>query len=269
MDRNRTVTEIEGAAPQPADSAPLPFSDSGADDGTVPARCGDERSGQGKGADAERTTQGEAACATVTLPAPCRCGAPAHATDPGICSRGHALPGNRRTLRHGLYSMRPDDADADARADAVASAGDPWWRYDWQREMFVEVGGRLSDLLESMRGRTRALSVANMKLCMGLLREMNQVGADIEASKPSRERVSESEHLQRVARVALRHPEAFIAMLIEAVAIDPGVAAVLRAAIDAHDAAPPPPQEADAAPVMQVPDGVPRPVLDEPDEVLL
>lgn len=201
----------------------------------------------------------------------CKCGAPPH---PGLrrCLKGHPYYGGDLSTTHGLYITKPSAIDVAARADAVQAAGNPWWRFDWQREMFVEMGERLDDLLAAMRGKSRTLSVPNMKVGMQLLREWNQLSTDLEASKPMLPRVSDSEQLARVARVALRHPDAFIAMFIEALASDGQLAPLLRAALDAHDAKPQP-EPAAAVPTPQVegmlPVGVPRLVADEPDEMLL
>jgi hypothetical protein len=107
-----------------------------------------------------------------------------------------------------------------------------------------------------------------MKVGMGLLREWNQLSADLEAQRPTLPRLSDGDHLAKVGRVCVRHPQEFAAMLVEALAVEPGVAAVLRAALDAHDAEPQPQPESVAAPVPRV-DGVPRPAFDDPDEVLL
>lgn len=290
MDRNRTVTEIEATAQHAPEHASEPFSENGDEHGAVPASTAAPGLPPGTSGNAETPAAANATIAPVEVPAasrPCWCGAPAMVTDASRCSsddthrickcgagqngsrclRGHPYYGGELSKTHGLYVSQPSDADVAARADAVQAAGNPWWRFDWQREMFVEMGERLDDLLAAMRGKSRTLSVPNMKVGMQLLREWNALSAEM--AEPALPRLTDSEHLARVGRVCVKHPQEFAGMLVEAMAIEPGVAEVLRGALDAHDGRPQPEAES-AAPA--VPTGKPpraRFKADDDDTVLL
>lgn len=52
----------------------------------------------------------------------CRCGAEPHPDEIGICARGHAMPGNTRTLKHGRYAEQPPVGDDAALMESASSA---------------------------------------------------------------------------------------------------------------------------------------------------
>lgn len=283
----------DGTQPDDPQQAAEPFSANGDQHGAVPPLVSDEKPSLAAPEPPPATFVSAEAPAAANAPiAPvelrCWCGA-GKGSEKGQCASGHdmcwscgkapdpARPGrcagckkfwyrNQEAKTHGLYLTTPSAADVAARADAVQAAGNPWWRFDWQREMFVEMGDRLDDLLAAMRGKSRALSVPNMKVGMQLLREWNALSAEIAASEPSLPRLADSEHLARVGRVCVKHPQEFAGMLVEAMAAEPGVAAVLRAALDGQRAEPQP-ESGPAAPVPSVASDKPRAVV--PDVVIL
>ena len=103
----------------------------------------------------------------------CKCGAGPHAEREGFCANSHPLKGHggRLSLKHGLYAER-SAADA-VRADAIFDSANPRWRYDWQREVFVDLGDRLSALVRTLRGS----KVSAVKVAMQMVREWNQLDA--------------------------------------------------------------------------------------------
>jgi len=260
MDRNRTVTESNSTARHASEATPQPFSDSGDGDGTVPARCGDESGEQANGAEAERTPQGEAECATATLATPCRCGAPPHATEVGICARGHAMPGNQRSLKHGQFAQQPP---IDADGAVMASLSD--YRYDALCRNFFALEQQTLRFAEGMQARPGRVKDRDLKALHGMSESLRTYHADLQAMESS---MTQEQLWAKVARVFSRRADDFIELVCDVLQRHPEFAPTLRAALAAHDGLPQQPEVAPAVPLMQVPsDDKPRSVVDEPDEM--
>jgi hypothetical protein len=177
------------------------------------------------------------------------------------CGRHHPLgrfllgcPGPRRKR---LNAEQPIDEDA----AVMASLSD--YRYDVLCRVFAAYEQQTLKFAEGMQAKGRA-SESELKALRDHADGLRIYHADLRAMESS---MTQEQLWARVARVFSRRAEEFVELVCDVLRQHPEFALTLRAALAEHDGKAQP--EPEAVPPEVMPDGVPRPVFDEPDEVTL
>ena len=118
-------------------------------------------------ASAEGQAPGNATIAPVE--ARCKCGAEPHATESGICARGHTMPGNTRTLKHGLYAEQAAGVEAADGIDAASATQ----RQQLLRRLFDAIGRDVSRYADP--GRTHRLNARDQAHVLNMLDRLRDI----------------------------------------------------------------------------------------------
>lgn len=243
MNRNPTETDLDFASPGSPDPEAEPFRVENEVDqanGTVSTAA----------SAAIGEADGEKVDDSTNAPGGCRCGAAAHATEPGICARGHALPGNRRTVKHGLYAQQPANQEA--------------WPQTTPDERQVLVRLRDGIIRELARyadaSRTHPISAREEAHVFNLLdrkREIEDRIAAIDAAPSAEDGPSRSatDAVRKLARIFSNEPDLFAEFLTTLLEADRDACGPLR--------------QQTRITLEQFELGLPRLRADDPDEVIL